>query len=446
MGSELVARALATVLGALAVCACASVPRDAGFAEVAALARERGGHELAWRRGGPEDEELDRRVRALASEELTLESAVEIALLSNRRLQALYAELGFAQADLLAAARLPNPLLHAELRFPEGGGRSALDLGLEQSFLTLLRKPLKKRMAADAFEAAKLRVTAGALALSSEVRAAFRRLQGEQQLVELARTSLEAAEASYELAGRLHAAGNIRDLDLALERAQREEARVAVADAELALTEQREALATLLGLYGGEAALRVSARLPDLPSEVGSSAELEARAIASSLSLDATRHEIERAGRRLDLAGHQGLVPDLALGVVAERESEGHWELGPSLAQPLELGLESRGAGRSHARALLDLPHGRPLIPPPCSPSRDARSSPPAPASSAAARCSRAPRTPRARSRPAPRCRPAFPTSTIAPWSRPTARRCRGSSSMMARAAASRSTTSWPSP
>ena len=352
MGSELVARALATVLGALAVCACASVPRDAGFADVAALARERGGHELAWRRGGPEDEELDRRVRALASEELTLESAVEIALLSNRRLQALYAELGFAQADLLAAARLPNPLLHAELRFPEGGGRSALDLGLEQSFLSLLWMPLKKRMAADAFEAAKLRVTAGALALSSEVRAAFRRLQGEQQLVELARTSLEAAEASYELAGRLHAAGNIRDLDLALERAQREEARVAVADAELALTEQREALATLLGLYGGEAALRVSARLPDLPSEVGSSAELEARAIASSLSLDATRHEIERAGRRLDLAGHQGLVPDLALGVVAERESEGHWELGPSLALPLPLFSQGQPEERRAAAEL----------------------------------------------------------------------------------------------
>lgn len=323
--------------GLLGVSACASVPREAGFAEVEALARERGGHELAWRRGGPEDAELDRRVRALAAEELTLESAVEIALFSNRRLQALYAELGFAQADLLAAARLPNPLLHAELRVPGSGGRSALDLGLEQSFLSLLWMPLRKRMAADAFEATQLRVTAGALALSSEVRAAFRRLQGAQQGLELAHTSLAAAEASFELARRMHAAGNIRDLDLALERAQREEARVAVADAELASTEQREVLATLLGLYGDEAALRVTARLPELPPDAGTTTELEARAIANSLVLAATRHEIERAGRRLDLADHQALVPELELGLAAERESDGEWQLGPSVALPLPI-------------------------------------------------------------------------------------------------------------
>jgi cobalt-zinc-cadmium efflux system outer membrane protein len=331
---------------------CASVPRDAGFAEVAALARERGGYELAWRRGGPEDAELDRRVRALAAEELTLESAVEIALLSNRRLQALYAELGFAQADILAAARLPNPLLHAELRFPEGGGRSALDLGIEQSFLSLLWMPLKKRRAADAFEAAKLRVAGGALALSSEVRAAYRRLQGSAQLVELARTSLEAAEASFELARRLHAAGNIRDLDLALERVQREEARVAAADAEFAVIEEREALAALLGLHGEEAALRVGARLPDLPPEAGATAELEARAIANSLGLAATRHEIERAGRHLDLSKHQGLVPDLTLGAVAEREGDGHWEAGPTLALPLPLFSQGQPEQRRAAAEL----------------------------------------------------------------------------------------------
>ena len=167
---------------ALLLCAgCAAVPAEAGFEESAGLARERGGLELAWRRGGPEEEALDRRVRSLTEQPLTLEGAVEVALLANRHLQALYAELGFAQADLLAAARLPNPLLHAELRFPAGGGGSALDLGLEQSFLSLLWMPLRKRMAADAFAAAQVRIAAGALGLAAEVRANFRRLQGSQQ-------------------------------------------------------------------------------------------------------------------------------------------------------------------------------------------------------------------------------------------------------------------------
>jgi cobalt-zinc-cadmium efflux system outer membrane protein len=219
----------------------------------------------------------------------------------------------------------------------EGGGRASLDLGLEQEFLSILYLPLRKRVAAASFESTKLRVAEHVLALAGEVRKAFYRLQGAGQMVELLRTAYEAASASAELAQRLHEAGNIRDLDLALERAQREEARVAVADAELAASEAREALASLLGLYGTEAELRVSARLPELPPEVGSTDELEARAIANSLALAATRHEIERAGRRLDLTGNQRLVPELALGLAAERESGGDWELGPSLALPLPL-------------------------------------------------------------------------------------------------------------
>jgi outer membrane protein, heavy metal efflux system len=339
MGAEGVeARALA--LASLALAACAAVPPDAGFDEAAALARERGGLELAWRRGGPADEELDRRLRTLAAEELDLDSAVELALLGNRRLQALYAELGFAQADVLAAARLPNPVFHGELRFPDGGGAAALDLGIEQSFLALLWMPLKKRMAADAFEAAKLRIAEGALTLASEVRVEFRRLQAAAQRLELAHTALEAAEASFELAGLLHAAGNIRDLDLAMERVQREEARVAVSDAELAVSEQRETVASLLGLYGSEAELRVSERLPELPAEAGAVTELEGRAIANSLRLAVQRHELELAGRRLELADGTRLVPDLALGLAAERDG-GPWELGPSLA--LSLPLFSQG-------------------------------------------------------------------------------------------------------
>lgn len=339
---------------ALLLCAsCAAVPPEAGFEESADLARERGGLELAWRRGGPEEEALDRRVQALTEQPLTIEGAVEVALLANRHLQALYAELGFAQADLLAAARLPNPLLHAELRFPAGGGGSALDLGLEQSFLSLLWMPLRKRMAADAFAAAQVRIAAGALGLAAEVRANFRRLQGSQQELELAQDSLEAAELAFELARRIHAAGNSRDLDLALEQARREEARVAVADAELALVEEREALAARLGLYGRGAALEVAEPLPELPAEPGSAEQLEARAIASSLALAATRHELERLGRALDLADGTRLVPELELGLAAEREKNGDWALGPALTLPLP--LFSRGEpGQRRAAAELE--------------------------------------------------------------------------------------------
>lgn len=327
---------LATLLGA-----CASVPRDAGFAEAADLAHERGGLELVWRRGGPEEAELDARVHALLAVPLDADGAVAIALLQNRRLQALYSELGFAQAEVLQAARIPNPLLHLEARLPSGGGLSALDLGLEQDFLSLLLMPQKKRLAAETFEVAKLRVSAGALELAAETRVAFLRLQGGEQRLALAHTALEAAEASFELAQRLSEAGNLRELDLALEQAQREEARVAVADAELATIEAREALVAHLGLYGTEARLDTLAPLADLPADDGLGVDLEARAIAASLTLAMRRHEIERAGRVLGLEETTRFLPELDLALAAERETDGSWQLGPGLG--LELPLFSQG-------------------------------------------------------------------------------------------------------
>jgi cobalt-zinc-cadmium efflux system outer membrane protein len=332
--------------------ACASVPEDAGFDEAAALARKRGGLEIAWRRGGDAEAELDRRVHELVAHELTVEDAVAIALLTNRRLQAHYAGLGFAQADVLEAARIPNPLLHAELRFPEGGGTSALDLGIEQSFLELLFLPLRKRLAAEAFESAKLRVASAALELAGETRAAFWRTQGSAQLLELRRTALEAAEASFELAGRLHEAGNIRTVDLEMQQAQREDARVAVADAELVALEAREALVRLLGLHGADLAFEIAARLPELPAEAGTPEDLEARAIQNSLALDVTRHELERAATALGLADRTGLVPALELGLAAERESEGDWSLGPSAALRLPIFSQGQASKRRAAAEL----------------------------------------------------------------------------------------------
>src|SRR5262245_3884505 len=219
--------------------ACASVPEEAGFSDAAEIVSERGGHEIHWNRGGPEDEEVAARVQSLIAGELDAEGAVTIALFRNRHLQALYEDLRIAQADLVQAGLLSNPIFHAEARFPEGGGSLGLDLGLEQEFLSILYLPLKKRLASASFEATKLRVAEHVLELAGEVRKSFYRLQGAEQLVELMRTAQEATAASAELAQRLHEAGNVRDLDLANELALQEESKLALAEAELERTEAR---------------------------------------------------------------------------------------------------------------------------------------------------------------------------------------------------------------
>ena len=322
----------------LALTACASVPEEAGFSDAAAIVRERGGLEIRWGRGEVQNEEVDAQVGSLLQSDLDSESAVAIALLRNRHLQALYEDLRIAQADLVEAGLLRNPIFHLEGRFPEGGGLAAFDLGLEEDFLSILFLPLRKRVAAASFEATKLRVAEHVLTLAGEVRVAFYLLQGTEQLAELRRTVLQATEASADLAKGLHEAGNIRDLDLDNELALHEEAKLALARAEIERTDARERLNALMGLWGPETEWKISARLPDLPQDEASVEGIESRAVAASLTLAQRKIEIEREAQRLGFVRQTRLAPDPALGISAERESEsGLWTTGPAFAVSLPL-------------------------------------------------------------------------------------------------------------
>jgi len=329
--------AWATLL-ALALAACSSVPEGAGFSDAAELVRARGGLEIRWSHGAGEDAELATRVHGLLEHELDAEGAVAIALLENRHLQALYEDLSIAQADLVEAGLLRNPIFHLEARFPEGGGGTALDVGLEEEFLSVLFLPLKKRVAAASFEATKLRVAEHVLMLAGEVRAAFYALQGAEQLVEVARTALEATGASAELAQRLHEAGNIKDLALDDELALDEETRLALARAELERTDARERLNALMGLWGPEAGWKIAPRLADPPADELALEAIESRAVGASLALAQRAIEIEREAERLGFVRATRLTPDPAVGIAAEREAEsGLWTTGPAFALSIPL-------------------------------------------------------------------------------------------------------------
>ena len=109
----------------------------------------------------PADEHAGAAVAALLSRPLGAEDAVQVALLRNRGLQASYAELGMAQADLVEAGLLQNPVFDTSIRFPDTAHLATdLETGLTQSFLNLLLLPAKKEIAAGQAEATKLRVAA----------------------------------------------------------------------------------------------------------------------------------------------------------------------------------------------------------------------------------------------------------------------------------------------
>jgi hypothetical protein len=93
-----------------ALSGCATLSDNAGFGDVQVAARERGlKQDAKWARDDKDRESARASVTKLLAEPLTPDAAVQIALLNNRGLQATYADVGIAEAEVVQAGRLRNP-------------------------------------------------------------------------------------------------------------------------------------------------------------------------------------------------------------------------------------------------------------------------------------------------------------------------------------------------
>ncbi len=270
--------------------------------------------------------------REILTHPLTPDDAVRIALLHSPRVRASLAEIGVAQADL-AQGRLPrNPVAEAEIRFP---GRP-FEIALMQELLDLVRLRPRRRLAEAAFQEATSRVANEVLARAADVRAAFLDLQAAQEVVKMRGTIVEARRLSAELALRTHEAGNITDLDLELEQALHEQAKLELSRSELSALEKRERINALLGLWGPDTAWQADAGLPELPSEDIDVAGLESQAVEQRLDLLAARQQVEVAHQTAGLARGQ-FWEGLAVGVHVEREPGGPRTRGPAVELPIPI-------------------------------------------------------------------------------------------------------------
>ncbi|HYE05433.1 MAG TPA: TolC family protein [Planctomycetota bacterium] len=334
------ASALAAVV---ALTACGAPSRAAAFADVADEVDARGAGRIHWHRGGPEDDAVARELHELLRRELTADDAVRIALLANRRLQAVYEDVGVAQADLVQAGLLRNPVLDAEARFIPGGGVD-LELSLVQGFLDLVFIPMRRRMAEAALEAAKRRVAGAVIDVAGDVRRAAYAYQAATQALDMRRTIVEATAASFELAQRIHAAGNSTALDLAEQRLLVEEATGELHAAEADAGALRERLTALMGLWGADTAWTMAVRLPDPPAAEAPDDGVERRAVEASLALAAAKQDVAVAAQRLGVARPLDVFDDGGVGVSAERSPEGEWAAGPAVSVPLPLFSRGQGA------------------------------------------------------------------------------------------------------
>ncbi len=339
------------IIYATFVSGCASVDLSAGFPDVRSNVQQQLGMSLYWNNGTNLDREVDEKLKAILREKLTAERAVQVALLNNRELQGVYADLGVAQADLVQAGLLKNPLFDAVVTFPVVGGRPDFELTAAMGFLDVFYLPLRKRVAEGRFAEAKSRVTGAVLDLAGKVRSAFFDHLANVQIIELSQSIVQGLGASVDITQRLHEAGNSSDLDHARERLLLEVGKLQLRRAEILSRQSREQLNVLMGLWGDETEWQSDGRLPDISKDEISLQEFERMAVERSFNLAEGRQRIIAAGEQLGLNRATALIPDLDAGARGER-GDGAWAVGPVLQFPIP--VFDQGQART-ARAAAEL-------------------------------------------------------------------------------------------
>jgi cobalt-zinc-cadmium efflux system outer membrane protein len=325
---------------AVSLCAtsCASTSPSPAFRDMGQLITSRTGLHVVWNQAGDDDLAVAKTLRALLSRELTVDGAVQVALLNNKSLLATYEDISVAQADLVQAGLLQNPVFGASLAFPVAGtAQTGGTLSVSQDFLSVFTLAARKRVATAQLEAAKLRVADAVLRTAFDVEMAFFTLQSVQQVAAMRRTILEVGDAALDLAHRQREAGNISDLDLANQETLYEQVRTDLVRSDADVVTAREILARLMGVWGPDSAYHVAEKLPELPSAEVPVDHLEALAIGGRFDLRAAHAEAQAVSHALAMARNYRFFGTTSLGGSYERAPEGFSVAGPSATLELPI-------------------------------------------------------------------------------------------------------------
>ena len=332
------------ILASLSVVAgCTTLSPEGPFSEVGETVQLRLGKQISWDAGQYEDPLVHATIEKLLSRPLTAERAVQIALLNNRELQATFANLGIAQANLVQAELWKNPILNGSVTFPLAGGSPDYSFDLALKFIDILYIPLRRSVAESQLEETKLQVTAEVMRVAGQTYSAFIDYLTERQRLAVLTEAVKAAAATVESGRALRQAGNISEYDLETEVAQQVQVATELARAQISTSQARERVNQLLGLTGQQTQWHSADRLPAMAAKDPPIADTERRAIEASIDLAAIRQQIVTTGRKYRVVDVTSLVPQLDLGGEFARTA-GEKEAGPNFT--VELAVFDWGQAR----------------------------------------------------------------------------------------------------
>jgi outer membrane protein TolC len=290
---------LAAALCAVLLAGCATFSQDGGIDAVSALADARTGQTVRRNQSGADGVAVKADLAQLLAKPLSADSAVQIALMNNKGLQASLAELGVAEADWVQAGRMRNPgFSFSRLR---GGSDAEIDRGMMFDLAGLLTMPARRDIEGRRFEQAKLQAASAAVRLAADTRRAYFNAIAAQQTAQYLEQVRTAAEAGAELAQRMAKAGNFSQLDAAREQVYYADVIAQQARARQNAVAARERLTRLLGLWGNDIVFRLPERLPELPKTAPAMRDIEAQALRQRLDVQMARRDVDATASALGL-------------------------------------------------------------------------------------------------------------------------------------------------
>ncbi len=287
--------------------------------------------DLAWRERPP-DEERFQRTEALLSEPLSMDEAVEVALLNHPGLQANLQTIDIVESTLREATVLRNPELAAESYvFEVGRQEPRLESFLSFELSALLERRSRTRAASFGIESTRAQVAAEVITFVDRVRRAWIRYVASIELLEQEHRLWESAQSDGQAAEVYVEQGLIQQEELLRARAFIAQARQDLLRAENHRFQARQNLHDLLGIDVYETLWTVPTRLPEPPEEIPTTEYLEARALQRNMVLHQFYLRRQEQDALLSVAYLRRWVPRLSLGISLDFDRDGA-QVGPAAA------------------------------------------------------------------------------------------------------------------
>ena len=328
---------------AVALSACAALPAGQDQAAISGLLLDRKAVTV-----GKGDEALAQ----MMAKPMTLNSAVQMAIVKSPRLALIYGQLGLDQADVLEAIEIANPRLG--LSSLRAGGAKSEAQSLTLPIADLILMPARLKLAQQARTRARYQLASALLDVQLDVEAAWYQAVAAEQAALMRNAVASALQTSADLAERYFNAGNITELDLSHEQAAASQALIAAQQADVSAKVARANLDSLIGLSPTDPLWALSSALP-LPTENDDRVdELQSLALTHNLSLMAADQDLSIWHQVTATRRATWWLGDTALGLERERDPEGVRASGPSL--DLELPIFNQGQAKTaRLNAMRDL-------------------------------------------------------------------------------------------